>query len=60
MVEIFKTLPNGYLVKTTNGIVGLLNAKFNRNVPVKKLGDKISVTISGVDFQSQKVKFKID
>jgi len=59
IVEIFKTLPNGFLVKTSNGIVGLLNVKFNRNVPVKKLGDKVSVILSSVDFQSQKVKFKI-
>jgi len=59
MVEIFKILPNGFLVKTSNGIVGLLNVKFNRNGPVKKLGDKVSVIVSSIDFQSQKVKFKI-
>ncbi len=59
IVEIFKILPSGFLVKTKNGIVGILNVKFNRNVPVKKLGDRISVTVSNLDFQNQKVKFKI-
>jgi superfamily I DNA and/or RNA helicase len=58
MVEIFETLPHGFLVKTTNGIVGLLNVKFNRNVQVRKLGDKVRVTLSNVDFHSKKVKFK--
>jgi hypothetical protein len=58
-VEIFKTLPNGFLVKTSDGIVGLINLKFNRNTPKGKLGDKIKVILSTVDFYNKKVKFKL-
>lgn len=58
-VEIFKALPNGFLVKTSDGIVGLLNLKFNRNTPKRKLGDKIKVILSTVDYYNKKVKFKL-
>jgi len=57
--EIEKILPHGYLLKTTEGIVGLLNHRNGGGLKNKKIGDKVNVILSSVDYINEKVKFRI-
>ena len=56
--QITKILPNGLIIKTNDGIVGLANINPGL-INQYKIGQKIDVILVSVNLENEKVKFKL-